>query len=103
MQHHAADELHVEMNHVPCEGISAHYELSSAQAARAVFHHREGLGQNRIQLGGQLGGVGNFRQTLLPLVRLGPQSFIRQGLESRLDFVDLFDDRHHVAQLALVF
>ena len=61
MQHHATDELHVEMNHVPYQGISAHHELASTQATRAIFHHREGLGENCIQLGGQHVGVGNFR------------------------------------------
>ena len=103
MQHHATDQLHIEMNHVPGEGISTHHELASAEAAGAIFHHSEGLGEDRIQLGCQFFGVGNFRQPLLPLMRLRPERLIRQGLEACLDFVDLFDDRHHVAQLALIF
>ncbi len=103
MQHHAADELHIEMNHVPGEGISAHHEFASAEAAGAVFHHRECLGKYRIQLGSEFVGIGNFRQPLLPLMRLRPERLIRQGLEACLDFIDLFDDRHHVAQLALIF
>ena len=103
MQHHAADELHIEMNHVPGEGISAHHEFASAEPAGAVFYHSEGLGENGIQLSGEFVGVGNFRQPLLPLMRLRPERLIRQGLEACLDFIDLFDDRHHVAQLALIF
>ena len=103
MKNHAADELHIEMNHVPGEGISAHYEFASTEPAGAVFHHRECLGKYRIQLGSQFAGIGNFSQPLLPLMRLRSERLIRQGLEACLDFIDLFDDRHHVAQLALIF
>ena len=103
VQHHAADQLHIEMNHVPGEGISAHYEFASTESAGAVFYHSEGLGKYCIQLGRQFVGIGNFREPLLPLMRLRPERLIRQGLEACLDFIDLFDDWRHVAQLALVF
>ena len=49
VQGDAADELHVERNHFPFEGMAAHDDFLAAQAAAGVFDHGEGFGQNFIQ------------------------------------------------------
>ena len=46
VQHHAADELHVEVHHVPGHGLVADREflLDLGEPAGGVFHHRERFG-----------------------------------------------------------
>ena len=51
VQADAADELHVERDHVPSQRMFAHDDfcLAVGQAAAGVFHHGKGLGQNLVQ------------------------------------------------------
>ena len=71
VQHHAADELHVEVAHA--EG-----------AARRLAHHGEGLGQELVE------GLA-FLEPLAELAGLGPQSLVGERPNLALERVDALD------------
>jgi hypothetical protein len=50
VEHHAAEELDIEVDHVPTEGVSANIEGFSAEAAGGVFDDGEGLGEDGVEL-----------------------------------------------------
>jgi hypothetical protein len=60
----AADELHVEMNHVPDQLMVADHDGASAEAAGGVLHRGEGLGKDGVEglaglhAGAELVGLG---------------------------------------------
>ncbi len=82
MQHHAADQLHIEMAHF--------------QGAFAGFSDNgKGFGQQRIE------GF-TARQSALELFRLGAQLGITQRRGSRLLRIDPFNNLAHRAEYAVV-
>jgi hypothetical protein len=103
VENHAADELHIEVHHIPSEGVAADIEGFSAEAAGTVFDDGESLGEYGLELEGECGGFGNFGEAVLPLKGLRPQSLIGSGLEGGFELVDFFDSRGHATQLALIF
>ena len=82
VQHHAADHLHVEMP-------------QAERAARRLADDGEGLGQQVVErlAGGEL---------VAELARLGSQVGIREGLQRRLERVDLADEAGVLADETLV-
>jgi hypothetical protein len=82
VQHHAADQLHVEVTHP--EG-----------PARGFAADRKGLGQDVFDLG----AVGD---ALAELVRLGAKRGVVEGVHGGLERVDLGHHRHHPLDVALV-
>ena len=86
METDAADELHIEMHHVPRELVVAHGDLAAHETAGGVFDGRKGLGQDGVKglallnPGAEFGGLG------LELV-------VGQRLVLGLELVDLRDDR----------
>ena len=109
MQHHAADQLHIEVAHVE-------------HAAPGFADHGEGFHQKLVQrFVDQLGaiifelleavgiGVRFVRETgqalldaLAEFVRLGAQLVVRELLHLRLKRTDGLDPRHQALQFALV-
>ncbi len=72
LQHHAADQLHVEM-------------AQAERAARGLAHDRERLGQQVVE------GLAG-RELLAELDGLGGEIGVGQGLQGRLERVDLPDE-----------
>ena len=97
VQHHAADQLHVEVTHVE-------------RAPAGLAHHGEGLGQNifqklvfrRAPLVIVFQALQAFGQALAELVGLGAQLGIGQGLHLRFERINLLDLRLQALDLALV-
>ncbi len=82
VQHHAADQLHVEMPHV--------------QSAPAGFaHHRKGLRQQRVEFFA-------LSQTALEFVGLGAQVRVAQRRDARFQGVDAFHLLAHAADHTVV-
>ena len=102
VQRVAADELDVEGDHFPPDGVVAHDDVGAAKAPAGVFDHREGLGQNLVQPAGQGRVVGDLRQFVLPGRGLLAQDILRLLLKLRLEVVDLLDQRLQPFDLALV-
>ena len=82
VQHHAADQLHVEMAHVQ-------------RALAGLAHHREGLRQQRIQ---RLA----LRQAVFEFIGLGAQVGVAQGGDARFQGVDPVRDLAHPADHAVI-
>ena len=82
MQHHAADQLHIEMPHV--------------QNAASGFAHR-GEGRNQ-----QIVERGALRDLFAELDGLRGQILVRQRLHLRLQIVDRRNDRPHLLDFALM-
>ena len=72
VQHHAADQLHVEV-------------AQAERAARGLAHHGKGLGQQVVE---RLAGG----EPLAELDGLGRELGVGQGLQGRLERVDLADE-----------
>ena len=83
VQHHAADQLHVEVAHLH-------------RAPARLAHHRKGLGKNLVQrlplCGFNLVYAGNpfqpGRDSGLEFGRLGPQLLVRERFDARFQLVD---------------
>ncbi len=105
MQNHAADELHVEVDHVPGHRLVADGEgvLALRQAARRVFHHRKRFRQDFVQLRPLLGHAGNGRQLRLPGGRLRAEIVVGERLELLVQLVNATDSRHQALDFALIF
>ena len=97
MKHDAADELTVEGNHVPREGVSADLLGRADKVTACVLHESESLRKNVVK---RL-TPGN---TLLELRRHARKILVREilSLIFRLDAVDLGDDRLELFELARV-
>ena len=77
VQRVAANELHVEGDHLPFQRMSANHNLLAAQPAACVFDDREGLGKDFPQPPGQRLVVLDPGQFRLPRRRPFPQSVVR--------------------------
>ena len=82
----AADELDVEMHHVPGQLVVADDDLAADQAAGGVLHGGEGLGQNLVEGFAGLQAGAKF-------VGLGAELLVGQRLVGLLELVDARDDR----------
>jgi hypothetical protein len=88
MQHHAADQLHVEVTH-------AQHPLTR------FAHHGEGLGQQLIEQGPLLGGVArNLLKLLAELTGEATELVVGEGGDLLLKQVDIGNDRLVALQLA---
>ena len=103
VQDHAADELDVEVDHLPFDGMIDHADGATAEAAGGVFHHGKSFGQNLVESRLLLLVVLDGRDARLPSGGLGPQFVVRERLVFLLQLVDSAHDRHHALDLALVF
>ena len=50
VQRHAANELHVEVHHLPCQGPLVDDDLAATEAAGTVFDDGVGFGQDLFQV-----------------------------------------------------
>ena len=90
MDRHAADQLDVEVHHVPGELVFADDDFSTLHAASRVLDGGESLGEQRREGGFLVGGGGDARAEL---VGLGAELLVGESLVGQLDFVDARDDR----------
>ena len=81
----AADQLDVEVDHVPGELVSADEGLGADEAAGGVLHGGESLGENLVE------GLAGF-QAGAELVGLGAELLVGELLVGLLEFVDAGDD-----------
>ena len=81
----AADQLHVEVHHVPGQFLVAHRDGAADEPAGGVLHRSEGLGQDLVE------GLA-LLQAGAELVGLGAQLFLGQLLVLLLKFVGSRDD-----------
>ena len=86
---HTADQLDVEMNHVPGQLVFADENLPPAKPAGGTLHRREGLRENVLQGGALISGRGDPHPEFL---RLGAQLVVSQRLIGHLNFIDARDD-----------
>ena len=98
----AADELHVERDHLPRQRVFADDNLRAAEPPAGVLDHREGLGQDFSQPAGQLLVVLNLGKLLLPGGGLLAQSVVGDLLQLGLEGVDPRDQRTEALDLAVV-
>ena len=104
VQHDAADELHVEVHHVPRHRLIADCEslVALGQAAGGVFHHRKSLGQNLFEPTGQRFRILDRGELGLPGGGLGAQFVVGERLELLVERVDRAHDRLKAPDLALI-
>ena len=105
MQNDAADQLHIEVHHVPGHRLIADREcvLPFGQPARRVFHNRKRFRQNLIELFPLLLQVRDRRELGLPGRGFGAQIVVGERLELLVELVDPAHDRHQTLDLALIF
>ena len=103
VEHHAADQLDVEMDHVPGVLVVTDHELHPDHASGSAFHHGKCLGEDFVQAFLEKGRVLNLRKLGLPGGGLFAKSFVWKRLKGLLDLVDLGNKREHPAYFALVF
>ena len=105
MQNHAADQLHVEVHHVPGHRLVADGEgvLALGQPARRVFHHRERFRQNLVELLPLLRQLRNGGELRLPGGGLRAELVVGERLELLVELVDATDRRHQALDFALIF
>ena len=89
MQARAADELHVEVDHVPDVRLVAHHVFRADEPARGVLHRGESLGQNLSQHILPLHGIADLSEPLLPLRGLRAELVVGEFLEGLVVRVDL--------------
>ena len=102
VEHHAADELDVEVDHVPGVLVVADRELHADHAAGGALHDGEGLGEDLVEALLEKVGILNLGELGLPGGGLLTEGLVGERLEGLLDLVDLGDKREHPAHLALV-
>ena len=105
MQNDAADQLHIEVHHVPRHRLIADREsiLALGQAARGVFHHRKGFRQNLVEPAGERLGIFDRGELGLPGGGFGAQIVVRERLKLLVESVDRAHDRLQALDLALIF
>ena len=86
MEGDPADQLDVEMDHVPGQLVLADQDLPAKEAAGAIFDRGEGFGQDLVE------GLAVF-QAGHELIGLGAQLLVGQRLVGLFEFVDPNDDR----------
>ena len=102
MEHHAADQLDIEVYHVPGVLVVADHELHADHAAGGILHDGEGLGQDLVQPFLQEVGILDQGELGFPGGRLVTEGLVGKGLQAGFNFVDLGDERDHPAHFALV-
>ena len=105
VQNDSAEQLHVEMHHVPDHRLIAHRESVSPilEPARGVFHHRKCFRQNFIELFPLLLDIRKVRYLFFPRRSFCPQLIVGQALELLVQLVDPVHNRHQTPELALIF
>ncbi len=81
VEHHAADQLDVEVNHVPGVLVVADHELHPDHAAGGVLHDCESLGEDLVQALLQKGGILNLGKLGLPGSGLLTECLVGERLE----------------------
>ena len=81
VEHHAADQLDVEVNHVPGVLVVADHELHPDHAAGGVLHDCESLGEDLVQALLQKGGILNLGKLGLPGRGLLTECLVGERLE----------------------
>ena len=95
----AADELHVEVHHVPRELVVADDDLAAHHAAGGVLHRGKRFGENLLEGRALVGG----RRDSFPKLRgLGPQLVVGQRLVGLLQLVDARDRRPRLLEELLI-
>ncbi len=89
MQRETADELHIEMDHVPTELVVADGHGASAKAACRTFDSSKSLGQNLIER--LSSGQARFK-----FICLRAKLLVGQRLVRFFQLVDAFNDRFGV-------
>ena len=89
MNRHAADQLHVEVHHIPSQLVLADQRRPTHEPARGVFYRGERLGENRLKGRVFIGGRG---EAGTKFVGLGAQLIIGERLIGFLELVDACDD-----------
>ncbi len=105
VQNDTAEQLHVEVHHVPDHRLIAYREAVSPilEPTGSVFHHRKCFRQDFIELFPLLLQVRNLRELFLPVRSFCPQLVVRQALELLVELVDPVNSRHQPLKLALIF
>jgi hypothetical protein len=99
---HAADELDVEGDHFPADGMSAHFDVGAAEAAAGVFDDGEGFGDQGFELALEFVVVLDGRQAGFPGGGLFAEHRLRLGLEFLLDLVDPGNERTEALDLTVI-
>jgi len=102
VEHHAADELDVEVDHVPDIRVVADGELGADHATCGVLHHGEGLGEDLVEALLEKLRILDLGEFLLPGGGLLAEGLVGKRLQGLLNLVDAGDDREHPAHLALI-
>ncbi len=100
----AADELHIERNHLPEQWMLAHddFRLAFGETAAGVFNDGERFRQDLIERPGQLRFVLNLRESRLPNGGFLAELVVGKFLESGLDLVDPADERPKFLHFAVI-
>ncbi len=100
----AADELHIERNHLPEQWMLAHddFRLAFGETAAGVFDDSERFGQDLIERLGQLRFVLNLRESRLPIGGFLAQLVVRKLLKSGLGLVDAMNERPKFFHFAII-
>ncbi len=93
VQHNPADELNIEMDHVPDDRLVTDKDGFAAEPARRILYEGERLGQNRVQTACKFVRIIDVRQIFFPLSRFFPELIFSEGLKLLFQLVDLFDKR----------
>ena len=101
----AADELHIEVHHVPRHRLIADGEglVALGQAAGGVFHHGKRFRQNLLQPAGERVGILDRGEFGVPGSGLGAQFVVGERLELLVESIDRAHDRLQTPDLALIF
>jgi hypothetical protein len=99
---HAADELDVEGDHFPADGMSAHFDVGAAETAAGVFDDGEGFGDQGFELALEFVVVLDGRQAGFPGGGLFAEHRLRLGLEFLLDLVDPGNERTEALDLTVI-
>ena len=103
MKSNTADELHIEVDHVPNEWLIANRPRSIPKTASRIFDGGERLRQERVQSLGQHIRILDRGQFLLPSQALGLELGVTKRLILLLNPIDLFDQWTESSNFALVF
>src|SRR5271170_883800 len=99
----AADELHIEWDHLPFLRMIPDQDLRAAKAPAGVLHHGEGLGHDFLERGGQLLIILDLDEPRLPSRGLLAQGVVRKSFELFLQRIDFLYQRAELSNLTLVF
>jgi hypothetical protein len=103
MEGDAADELDIEVDHFPCDGLVTDAEGVTGEAAGTVFDDGEGFREDFIEVGLNVLEVLEIGEVCFPLGGFLTENGFRLGLEILFDLVDLLDDGPEFLEFTLVF